>query len=316
MNIFAPFGWFYENLVYTPLLNLLQLFYDLTGDIGWAIVFLSLAINLLLLPIFASSYINSQRLRVLQPKLRKIQQKYKKDRKTLMEKTIRLQKDYGVNNGSIFLALIIQLFFVSGVWRLTRNVSQGLVEEGLYSWIFDGRKPDFSTFAFNFIEIGDLGSNHIWLPIANSLISLAYGYYIIKLAPKPDIPKFVEPKKTDQEEGMMDPEALQKSLNSTTIFFFPALIFFFNLSFPVGLNLYALSLNVVSLIRQVFLNQYYSNHIDQLIEKIKQTDPSLKTQKEIDAKASADQQEAPKKNPKNKKLKSLAKKSKKSSKKI
>ena len=66
-------GWLYNQIVYYPQLNLLELLYLLTNDIGWSIVILSILINLLLFPLFSKNYLNSQKLRLLQPKLKELQ---------------------------------------------------------------------------------------------------------------------------------------------------------------------------------------------------------------------------------------------------
>jgi YidC/Oxa1 family membrane protein insertase len=263
--------WIYKQLVYDPLLNLLELFYEFTGDTGVAILLLSLIVNLAMWPLFAKSYINTQKSRIFQPKIKEIQEKYKDDPREMLKQMGEFNKKHGISNSSIFLVLFVQLFFVSGIFFLVKDVSGGKEIEGLYPWLFPNQEVSFGSTAFGgFLEIGKSSFNYIWLPILNGLISFAQGYYTFRLAPKIDIPK---PKNKKSENSFLDPEALQKSLEFQSIYVFPVLIFGINLGFPVGLTFYSITVTFVGLVRQIFLTNYYAKHTNELIEDIAQSDP-------------------------------------------
>jgi YidC/Oxa1 family membrane protein insertase len=266
--------WIFRNFVYNPLLNILELLFHWTGDIGVSILILSLIINLLLWPLFAKSYINSQKTRFLQPKLKEIQEKYKDDKQKMLHETMAFNRKHGIRNSSIFLVLFAQLFFISGLWYLINDVSNSREIIGLYPFLFDDTKASFDTLAFGFLEIGTPARDFIILPILNGIFTFAQGYYTFRIAPQPKIaPK---PKEKEKEKSAFDPETFQKSLEFQSIYVFPALIFFVNLGFPVGLSLYSVILSLVSLIRQVFLTMYYSKHTDKLMEEIVESDPTAK----------------------------------------
>jgi YidC/Oxa1 family membrane protein insertase len=76
----------YRLFVYQPQLNLLYFFFKITGDIGFSIILLSTTANLIIFPLFAKNYLSLQKSRILQPKTKEIQEKYKADpQKMIME---------------------------------------------------------------------------------------------------------------------------------------------------------------------------------------------------------------------------------------
>lgn len=268
MNIF---GQLYNTVVFRPLLNLLQVLYDLTGDIGWAIIIMAVAVNLLMWPLFIKTYLNSQKLRYLQPQLKAIQEKYKDDRERLLQEQIKFNRRHGISNGSLLLTLILQILIASGLYVLTRQVSEGIAIEGLYLPVFERTTAEFDQEAFGFLNIGLQGSDVIFLPILVAFLSFCYGFYTNKLAPKlPELPK---PKKKKDEDSPLDPEAMQKAMQFQLMFVLPAVLFFINFSFSVGINLYLVVVNVLSLLRQIFVTQYYKGHLTQFFHDLAETDP-------------------------------------------
>ena len=272
MNIF---GQLYNTVVFRPLLNLLQLLYDLTGDIGWAIVIMAVAVNLVMWPLFIKTYLNSQKLRYLQPQLKAIQEKYKDNREQLLQEQIKFNRRHGISNGSLLLTLILQILIASGLYVLTRQVSEGIAIEGLYEPVFERTTAEFNREAFGFLNIGLSGSDIIFLPVLVSFLSFCYGYYTNKLAPKlPQLPKPKKAKKKkDEPESPLDPEAMQKAMQVQLMFVLPVILFVLNYGFTIGINLYLLVVNVLSLLRQIFVTQYYKHHLTQFFHDLAETDP-------------------------------------------
>lgn len=268
-----PFGQLYSNLVSKPLLNLLQIFFDLTNDIGYSIIILAILINLLMWPLFIKTYLNGQKLKYLQPKIKEIQTKYKDDREKLVQETIKFNRRHGISNGSFILVLLLQILIASGLYILTRNVSDGQELTGLYEAIFNRSTATFDTIAFGFLDIAQDGRDYIALPILNAILSFVYGFYNWKLTPKlPEVPKKKETKKSDSP---FDPEATQKAMQVQMMVFLPVFLFFINLGLPVGVSIYFATVNLMSLVRQVFVTQFYTNHITTFLQDLSKTDPEF-----------------------------------------
>ncbi len=206
MNIFAIFGYLFENLVYRPQLNLLQFYFKMTGDIGLAIILVGLSVNLILWPLVLSNYISSYKMKILAPEIKKIQEKYKlpKDAKatevlannTKMSTEMReFNKKHRVNNAITFQILFMQLFFGSGLFYIINDISKNNGKiKGLYEFLFGSNETNFPKVAFGGLAIDIPVSNYIWLPVLIFVLSIIYGYYSIKVAPRIKLPIFAKMK--------------------------------------------------------------------------------------------------------------------------
>lgn len=263
----------YETIITQPLLNVLNLIYDWSGDVGVAIILTSAALNLLLWPLFAKNYISGQKNKIFSPQIRELQQKYKKDPQKFLEENRKFKKKHGISNGSIFLTLIIQILFLTGLYSLIRKISDGKELDGLYGWVSDSSVVKFGTEAFGFLDVSDGTRSQIWLAFLIAFLAWVQSSYTIKWAPKPDLSKIRKPKVKKKKPGELDPEAIQKQMEKFTIYFLPGLLFFINLGLHVGVSIYFLGSTTIGIIRQIILSNYYSKHVDKLVEDMAQSDP-------------------------------------------
>ncbi len=278
----------FRTVVFEPELNLLYGLFQVTGDIGISIILLALIVNLLVLPLFAKNYISLQKTKILQPKIKAIQAKYKEDpQKMLAEMKIFNQK-HGIRNGYIFLVLLFQLFFMTGLFWVIQDVVNGNDVSGLYEIIWgEGRTvanfkdANGQMLAFGNIDVAANVQDYLWIPVLGLVLSYLYGMYTFRWAPKPQLPKPIEKKKKkgkkeeEKAPGVFDPEAMQKSMEFQAIYFMPLFLFFIQFSLPTGLNIYFVTTSAFSLIRQIFLTRYYASHTDKLIKDIIDSDPSM-----------------------------------------
>jgi len=283
-----PFSWIYEHLIFDPQLNVLNLFYTITGDVGWAIVLLAVLVNVSLWPLFWGTYVNGQKMRLLQPQIKDIQTKYKENPQEMLKQTQAFYKKHKINNGAFFFILVAQIFITIGLFNVTKEVSSGNPVAGLYE-IFWGRNDAIfsNTIAFNSLNVGTSASQYIWISVANLILSFAYGWYTFKLAPKPHLreklekklkeKQAIERKKKGEEEKppAFDPDQMQKMIEFQTIWIFPWLMFFSNIAFTVGVNIYFVTVSLLALIRQFVITTYYSKHEERLLQSIIDSDPTL-----------------------------------------
>jgi YidC/Oxa1 family membrane protein insertase len=96
----------------------LAFLYNLTGDIGIAIILLTIVIRVLLIPVFRAQIVSQRRMQMLQPELRAIQTKYKGDRQKISEEQMKLYKDRGVNPASGCLPAVLQLFLLLPMYQV------------------------------------------------------------------------------------------------------------------------------------------------------------------------------------------------------
>src|SRR5690348_6286133 len=77
--------------------NVLLFFYQITGNLGVAIIVLTVVIRLLLVPLSLPSLKARDALQKLQPELKKLRDKHKNDKKALQQAQVELYQKYNVN---------------------------------------------------------------------------------------------------------------------------------------------------------------------------------------------------------------------------
>ncbi len=142
----VQYGWF--GFIARGLLVLLKFCYrHLVPNYGVAIILVTLLIRLLLWPLSHKMYINSERMKQIQPKIKAIQEKYKglslRDprRQKMNEEMMRLYKEYGVNPMSGCLPMLLQLPILFAFYRLLA-VAIELRQAPFVLWIDDLSRPD------------------------------------------------------------------------------------------------------------------------------------------------------------------------------
>ena len=118
------------NPIFQTMFLAMTVFYDLTGDIGFAIVILTLLIKTLLIPLFRAQIVSQRRMQLIQPEVRAIQQKFKGNRQKISEETMRLYRERNVSLGSGCLPAFLQLFLLLPIYSV---VSQGLAAPDISS---------------------------------------------------------------------------------------------------------------------------------------------------------------------------------------
>jgi YidC/Oxa1 family membrane protein insertase len=276
----------FRVVVFEPELNLLYGLFQLTGDIGISIILLAVVVNLLVLPLFAKNYISLQKTKILQPQIKAIQAKYKEEPQKMLAMMREFNQKHGIRNGYIFLVLLFQLFFLTGLFWVIQAVVNGDDVSGLYEVIWGGGKTvanfkdaNGQMLAFGFMDITSDVQDYLWLPFIGLILSYLYGMYTFRWAPKPVLP-VAKPKKKvtkkDKPVSAFDPESMQKTIEFQALYFMPLFLFFIQFSLPTGLNLYFVTTSAFSLVRQIFLTRYYASHTDKLIKDIIDSDPSIR----------------------------------------
>ena len=98
----------------------LAAFYALIPSFGIAIILLTIAVRMVLLPLSIKQTKSMREMQVIQPEVKKIQQKYKNDRQKLNEETMKLYKEHGVNPFGGCLPLLMQMPLFIGLYQVVR----------------------------------------------------------------------------------------------------------------------------------------------------------------------------------------------------
>ena len=104
--------------------SLLALLYEVLRSYGLAIIFLTVLVRVVLLPLTIRQTRSMQEMQKLQPKVKELQRKYKGNRQKLAEETQKLYREHQVNPLGGCLPLLLQLpvfFALFGVLRATEG---------------------------------------------------------------------------------------------------------------------------------------------------------------------------------------------------
>jgi YidC/Oxa1 family membrane protein insertase len=114
--------------LFTPIFQILFIglvfFYEIAfHNIAIAIVLLTIAIRIILIPVFRRQTVSTRRMQLLSPEIKEIQRRYKGDRVKINEATQGLYRERGVNPLSGCLPLILTFFLLIPMYSV---ISQGL----------------------------------------------------------------------------------------------------------------------------------------------------------------------------------------------
>jgi YidC/Oxa1 family membrane protein insertase len=219
-----------------PMINtLIVLANFLFGNLGLAIIVLTIGIRLIMLPLTLKQLRATKAMQDLQPKLAELQKKYAKDKQRLAQEQMKLYRESGMSPAGCLIPMIIQF----PIWiALYQSITKVLAvsPEGflglshyLYSWptVFSAL-PVASKFLWLNLATPD---NYLLLPI------LVGGTMWIQ----------------QKMVTSASPDPAQQAQARMMLWTMPLLFAFLTLQFPSGLALYWVVSNIVSIVIQYFV---------------------------------------------------------------
>jgi YidC/Oxa1 family membrane protein insertase len=116
--------------------DVLSFWQGVTGSWGVAIILLTFTIRLVILPLTFKSVKSMQALQVLQPEMKKIQERYKGDKQRMNQEMMRFYQENKVNPLGSCLPLLLQIPFFIALFELLRSSSFKDEIEGAESFLF------------------------------------------------------------------------------------------------------------------------------------------------------------------------------------
>jgi YidC/Oxa1 family membrane protein insertase len=132
--------WFFTK----PMFWLLHHLHELIGNMGFAIIGLTLVIKALVLPLAWKSYSSMARMRELQPEMEKLKETTGEDRMALQQGMMKLYRDNKVNPASGCLPVLIQIPIFFSLYKVI-FVTIELRHAPFVGWIRDLSAPDPSS---------------------------------------------------------------------------------------------------------------------------------------------------------------------------
>lgn len=135
-------GWFF--FLTKPIFALLHWLNQIIGNMGWAIIALTLIIKAVLFPLAYKSYASMAKMRELQPEMEKIKERAGDDRQKLQQEMMGLYKKEKVNPASGCLPLLLQIPIFFSLYKVI-FVTLELRHAPWIGWIDDLSAPDPSS---------------------------------------------------------------------------------------------------------------------------------------------------------------------------
>ena len=225
----VDWGWFF--FLTKPIFSMLSFFNDLTGNMGWSIILLTLAIKTALLPLAYKSYVSMSRMKMLQPEMERIKEKTGGDRMKMQQEMMALYKREKVNPAAGCLPILPQIPIFFSLYKVL-FVTIEVRHAPFIGWITDLSAPDPSSILNLF------GLLPFSPPEPGSILAIiSIGVYPILMGITMWLQQKLNPAPTDKTQAM--------------IFAWMPWVFMFMLGqFASGLVIYWVANNTITFIQQ------------------------------------------------------------------
>jgi YidC/Oxa1 family membrane protein insertase len=132
-----------------PMFHALDWLNSIIGNFGLSILALTLIIKILLFRLANKSYVSMSRMKKLQPKMKKLQERYKDDKPKLQQEMMAMYKKENVNPMAGCLPILLQLPIFFALYK-TLYVSIEMRHAPFFGWVKDLSAPDDLTFITGF----------------------------------------------------------------------------------------------------------------------------------------------------------------------
>lgn len=231
----------WTTIFYQPIYNaLIFLINSVTfGDVGFAVIILTIVVKLILFPISKKSVKSQLLLKKLEPLLKQIKKDFPK-KEDQAKKTFEIYKQYGVNPFSGCLMIIIQLPIIFALYYVFyKGLTLGTGP--LYSFV--SAPEHMNTF---FLGIFDTSGKSIVLAVLAGISQFIHGYLSMPLKPKEKVVS-TEPR-TFQEQ-------LSESMTTNVRYILPIFVAIIAYQISAAVAIYWITSNVVTIIQEWYIRR-------------------------------------------------------------
>lgn len=120
------------NWIIDGLTWVFDLIVGFTNSYGWAIIIVTLAIRLVLMPLTIKQTKSMNMLKEVQPLINEINEKYKSNPQEMQAKTLKLYQDYKINPLGGCLPMLVQLPILWSFYRVLNGLQAGAAAQFFY----------------------------------------------------------------------------------------------------------------------------------------------------------------------------------------
>jgi YidC/Oxa1 family membrane protein insertase len=253
--------WGFLFFLTRPIFLVIEFFYGILGNFGFAILALTLTVRLIMFPLANKSYESMSKMRTLQPKMEEIKKKYPDDAPKQQQELMALYQKEKINPLAGCLPLLLQIPVFYAVYKML-SVTIEMRHAPFFGWLQDLSAPDPTNIwnLFGLIPwdpasaplIGQfLAGGAGGFTLGLSVLAIVYGLTMwLQMAMSPPAP---------------DP--MQRRIFQ----FMPVVFTFIMAGFPAGLLIYWGWSNVLTIFQQyVIMHRFKAeNPIDTFIAQLK-----------------------------------------------
>lgn len=240
------------TLFYQPILNLLVFLYNIFGDLGLAIIAITLLIKLVLWPLSNKSIRSQKSLQDLQPKIDELKAKFKDDKQGMSLALMQLYKENKVNPFSSCLPLIIQLPFLIAIFKVFKDGFAQNHLELLYSFVGMPEGGVINTISFGFF---DLSQRSVLLAVLAGLAQFWQGKML--QAKKPEV----------KSDGAKD-EQMLSIMNKQMLYVMPVITVIIGIGFPAGLTFYWFLTTLFTAVQQLIVFKSHKKKTENIVKVV------------------------------------------------
>lgn len=225
-------GWF--SFISQPfakfLFLLIQLFYAISGSWAVSIILLTIALKAMMYPLNAWSIRSTYKMQQIAPKVKAVQERFKKDPKRARLEVMNLYRESGANPVMGCLPMLLQMPFLIGMFYLLKSSFPLRGAPFIPGWIDDLAAPDI---LFSWGEpIWLIGNEFHLLPILMGVVMFVQQRLTSKLPKDP--------------KQITDAQKQQKMMGNMMSILFTVMFY----SFPSGLNIYFMFSTLLGILQQ------------------------------------------------------------------
>jgi YidC/Oxa1 family membrane protein insertase len=212
------------------------------GSWGWSIVGLTLIVRLVTLPLTMRQFKGMARMRVHMPEIKKIQDRYKEDKRRQQEEMMKYYKEVGYNPLSACLPVVLQIpVFISLVYMLRKDLKQHIC--GPAALHLHPHLVDFSK-----VNCNKLVPHSASFLFVNDITTKAAGAVLIVL-----MVLYVGSMVTTSVMMSVGTDPRQRLISIALPIFFVVFV----IQFPAGLLVYWIATNFTMIPQQYFMLRRY-----------------------------------------------------------
>jgi YidC/Oxa1 family membrane protein insertase len=228
LDLVIDWGWFY--FFTKPLFFVIDYLFKLSGNFGFAIVLITLAIRALFFPLANFSFRSMAKMKAVTPEMTRLKELHKDDKVKLQQEMMALYRKEKINPASGCLPVLIQIPFFFAIYKML-FISLEMRHQPFFGWIKDLSAAD-PTSIFNVFGLIP------WDPPSFMII----GIWPILMGASMWVQQKLNPAPTDP-------------IQAKIFAFFPLFLTIILASFPSGLVVYWTVNNILTIAQQWVINK-------------------------------------------------------------